>query len=119
MMKSFSGALIQLECLSFWWVERQGTGILRTIQPGSFGCFLDYILSQKSQPVNDTPDFKMSIDVFKFLLSLNGMFASLLFVYKVLKDFTHLSNCSHWHFLFRSFKQKQICRHVMQSGILC
>ena len=77
MMKSFSGALIQLENLSFWWVERQGTELLRTIQPGSFGCFLDYTLSQTSQPKNDTPEFKMSIDVFKFLLSLNGMFKNL------------------------------------------
>ena len=76
---------MQIENLSFWWVERESGDILKTVQPGSFGCFMDSLFSQKTQPKNENFNFKMSIDVYKLLISMNGMILS--YVFDILQRF--------------------------------
>ena len=79
MLVSFSGTLVQIENLSFWWVERENTEALKTVQPGSFACFMDSLFSQKAQPKNKNSSFKMSVDVYRLLISMNGMVLSHIF----------------------------------------
>ena len=76
MMNTFSGALVPIENMSFWWVEIDKTlKAQRTSQPAPFSCILDTLLAQQNQPVENDLKTKLSIDVFKLQLKFNGMFS--------------------------------------------
>ena len=72
-MDNFSGTLVQVRDLSFWWVEKEDTAVLKGMQPGSFGCFMESLLCPKIESGNRSFSPKMSIDIFKLSLLINGM----------------------------------------------
>eukprot|EP00112_Aurelia_sp_Birch-Aquarium-sp1_P017918 Seg4202.2 transcript_id=Seg4202.2/GoldUCD/mRNA.D3Y31 product=Treslin protein_id=Seg4202.2/GoldUCD/D3Y31 len=75
-MKFFSGSLVPLKNLSYWWVQNgnESTAKIKSCQPGPFTTFIDSILSQSANNYRRDADTKLSIDVYKLTLSLKGSF---------------------------------------------
>lgn len=74
-MKFFSGSLVPLKNLSYWWVQNgnESTAKIKSCQPAPFTTFIDSILSQSANNYRRDADTKLSIDVYKLTLSLKGM----------------------------------------------
>lgn len=73
MMAIFSGVLVPIKNMSFWWVKQEDLKMQRACQPASFVTLMDSLLAQTKLQLDDDCNANMSISIFKLSIQLNGM----------------------------------------------